>query len=347
VQVYVGGTSITPSYAGSAPGLAGVDQINFTLPDDVPTGCTVGFQIVENGVLSQETFLSIAPSTTATACIEGALTTSQLENLDNGGTIALGQASVSNGSVSAQFTSYTGFELPGLLLAPPAHAPGCTVTQTPVTPAPGTVISSTGIPMDAGTLTASGPSGSGLLNTALLDSGGNYGLGALPFGPAPVPIELLPGVYSLTGAGGNGVGPFNAAVTVPTPLAVSNFPTVVTRSAGLTLNWTGGNPADTVGISGAAANSVNGILVGAQFACYTTAGAGTFTIPASILNQLPASNPPANPTSVSPYGSISVSWATTPSSSNGSFSAPLTGGGMLLIGTFTGSAYTGESVAYQ
>src|SRR5206468_8476283 len=49
VKVIVGGVSITPLYAGRAPGLAGADQINFALPSSIPTGCTVSFQVSVNG----------------------------------------------------------------------------------------------------------------------------------------------------------------------------------------------------------------------------------------------------------------------------------------------------------
>ncbi len=40
VQAIVGGMTIPVAYAGRA-GYAGEDQINFTLPANVPTGCAV------------------------------------------------------------------------------------------------------------------------------------------------------------------------------------------------------------------------------------------------------------------------------------------------------------------
>ncbi len=85
VQVIVGGVSITPAYAGRAPGLAGADQIDFTLPANVTTGCVVPIQISENGMLSKTTYLSIA-APGASACVQQGYTTSQLQAFDNGAT---------------------------------------------------------------------------------------------------------------------------------------------------------------------------------------------------------------------------------------------------------------------
>ena len=49
VQVFVGGMAITPFYGGRAPCCAGEDQIDFTLPDNVPTGCTTELHVTVNG----------------------------------------------------------------------------------------------------------------------------------------------------------------------------------------------------------------------------------------------------------------------------------------------------------
>ena len=58
--------------------------------DNVPTGCTVSFQISANGVLSTSTFIAIAPDATSSACVLPGFTTSQLQSLDNGATITTG-----------------------------------------------------------------------------------------------------------------------------------------------------------------------------------------------------------------------------------------------------------------
>lgn len=125
-------------------------------------------------------------------------------------------------------------------------------------------------------------------------------------------------------------------MTIPTVLNVSNMPSQVTRSAGLTLNWTGGASSDQVLIGGLATNKVNGVDTGAEFSCLTTAGAGTFTVPSSILNQLPAVTQAALTAQTGTTG-LTVIWSV---SGAGQFSAPLTAGGSITNANFGASGTT-------
>ena len=360
VVVYVGGMAITPFYGGRAPCCAGEDQIDFTLPNNVPTGCTEAFQVSVNGILSQPTFLSIAPSASAAACVLSGYTTAQLQAFDNGATVtsgsfAMGQdagtipglGSYTEGEISGGFVQYTGFELAGA--AAPAGSftlpTGCTVTQIP-TPSNSlqTTATGTGTALDAGAVTLTGPSGSGLSSVALPETENLYSLDFEGEG-ATVNGKMVAGGYSLAGAGGTGVGKFNASLTIPVPLTVTNLPTTVNRSAGLTLNWTGGNSPDFVFIFGEATNAVNGVQTGASFACYTTAGAGSYTVPASILNQLPAVTSAAI-SNGSGEGTIAVEWILSLTGSNGMFTAPVVAGGS-VSGTFSATSENGGEAAYQ
>jgi hypothetical protein len=73
-----------------APGFAGLDQVNFTLPANVPTGCAVVIEIQENGIASMaHHFISIAPAGSS-ACTYSGYTTSQLQNLDDGALVYSG-----------------------------------------------------------------------------------------------------------------------------------------------------------------------------------------------------------------------------------------------------------------
>src|SRR4029077_16498081 len=66
VVVTVGGKVIPTLYAGRAPQFPGEDQINFTLPSDVPTGCYVPASVTVSGQVSQDFALEIAPAGAAT-----------------------------------------------------------------------------------------------------------------------------------------------------------------------------------------------------------------------------------------------------------------------------------------
>src|SRR5205823_5593107 len=75
------------------------------------------------------------------------------------------------------------------------------------------------------------------------------------------------------------------------PLTITGgLPTTVPRSSPLTLNWTGGNSADLVEIIGSTSSTTgtgtSAVTSSATFICLTTAGPGTFTVPASILGQM-------------------------------------------------------------
>jgi hypothetical protein len=91
------------------------------------------------------------------------------------------------------------------------------------------------------------------------------------------------------------VGGFSGTFDVTSEFVVANpddFKTI-TRSAGVTVRWTGGDPTVPVQITG---TSVPISITGVQgspvnFACLANGADGRFTVPASILAQLPASTP--------------------------------------------------------
>jgi uncharacterized protein (TIGR03437 family) len=341
VSVNVGGTNITPTYAGRTPGSAGLDQIDVELPNNITTGCTVPVQITEGSNTSQTLFIAIAAAGAANCVLPG-YTTSQLQALESGtmivttGGFSLDQESgtesgtnFSSGSVGGGFYQYTGFEIAGVTSSGSTTTPtGCIVSPIP---APTTNVLAAygfGVALDAGTVTLNGPANSLLSNVALPETSNLY---ALSFGSQFTTVpngKLTPGTYTLNGSGGTGVGKFTATLNLPALLTVTNMPTSVNRSAGLSLNWTGGNSSDLVYISGSATNTVNGVQTGASFVCFTTAGNGGYTVASSILNQLPAVTAAAISagTGVSDLG---VEWIV---GGTGTFSAPLVAGGTISAG---------------
>ena len=362
VQVILGGSvNVTPFYAGRAPGLSGVDQVNFTLPPNAPTGCSVQVQISVNGVKSQSTtFMAIAPDASSSACVQPGYTSAQLSNFDQGATVTVGGFQMSQFSetipgvgsekidiASGAFTQYTGFELPSI---PPdtsgnAGLPidNCIVSQSGTFQGGGLFVP--GVNLDAGKVTLTGPAGSNLNNTPFTETNNTYELNiGLEGTSTPIPGfgngVIVAGTYTIHGAGGTDVNPFDATVNLGTPLTVTGgLPTSIVRANGIPLAWTGGNPNDLVAIIGSTTQGTGTSASTVTFVCYTTAGKGGFNVPSSVTNQLFAV-----PTS---GGLISVASGVFPTSGNGLFNFTLASDNSSHPGTFTALVGTGGQAAYQ
>jgi uncharacterized protein (TIGR03437 family) len=358
IQAIVGGTAIPVLFAGRA-GYAGEDQINFQLPASTPTGCAVSFQISVNGALSPATTLSIAPSASASACVQRGYTSTELSSLDSGGTITTGGfdiisftenvASLGNftfSEVGGGFTQISGFQLGALPVSYSSITSGsCTVIRVSGTAgnlsAPGTVTH-----LDAGTVTISGPSGSGLSATSLIETDNTYSLEVGSVEgitlPGSVNGSIVAGTYNLKGAGGTSVGSFSSSLTLGSPLTVTGgLPDTVTRSQPLQLSWTGGNasdPLEIVGYSGSTSgSSTNPTITATEFICTTTAGAGSFTVPVQVLSALPATASTAD----GGTGFLEVASGPTPAT------FPVTASGQSITGTFAALLATAGAVTYQ
>ncbi len=309
VQGIVGGVSIPAVYAGRVATLAGEDEVVFNLPSTVPTGCTVPFQISVNGTLSTSTFIAIADND-SNACDQPGYTTAKLQDLDNGETIDAGSfnlmqvqetvpqvGTVKVDSAGGAFTKITGFQLAAASQMNVSTSISGACTVVPVSGSSTVMGGGNLTNLDAGAITLSGPAGSNISNMALQQDASNgyslsLGMEGLGIGlPGQENATLVAGTYTLAGAGGRDVGSFSVPITVGTPLSIT-LPSTVNRSQGLTLNWTGGNSSDYVEIMGYAGTSsgsgTNTTVDATEFICTTTAGPGTFTVPASVLMQLPA-----------------------------------------------------------
>jgi hypothetical protein len=219
----------------------------------------------------------------------------------------------------------------------------CQVIQATITGTSTSTGSSTDL--DAGVVTINGPSGSSLTNQALTKTSNSYsltnieGLGVVI--PGQTAFSLPAGSYTLAGAGGNDVGSFNTSLTLGSPLTLSApLPTNVVRSSPLTLNWTGGIASDKVEIVGAVSTSTGTgsteVTTTSEFLCVTTVGAGTFTVPASILSQLPA-------TTGTNVGILEVASFNT----SATFSATLRADGSAIPSTFGSYIGIGSEPTYQ
>jgi hypothetical protein len=113
------------------------------------------------------------------------------------------------------------------------------------------------------------------------------------------------GSFMFQATAGTQVGGFTTSVNFPTPLLQwtnQAADATITRSAGVTVTWTGGSSGTYVTISGTSSNA----SVSGYFVCIAPVGAGQFTVPAYVLLTLPASS--GNP------GSLFVENSTVPQS---------------------------------
>jgi uncharacterized protein (TIGR03437 family) len=357
IQAVVGGVTIPVDYAGRA-GYAGEDQINFTLPTNVQTGCAVTLQISVNGKLSPPVSISIAPDANSSACVFPGYTTQQLQSLDQGGSIVTGGFSITqfgitipqvgavkSDSIGGGFTQLTAFQLSSAAQVNVSviQQGSCQVIQSTST---GSTTSTGNLTyLDAGNVTVTGPAGSSLTNQALTKTNNSYGITNFEGSSFPIPGQInfsLPaGSYTLNGGGGPDVGTFSASLALASPLTVTGgLPGSVNRSNPLTLNWTGGNANDLVEIIGSSStqtgSGANAVTTSTEFICVTTAGKQTFTVPTSILTQLPAS------TANSP-GILEVASG----NSGNPFTASLPKLGGSTTGTFSSFVGTGAQVTWQ
>ena len=304
ITVYIGGVSATVNYHGrsSYPGL---DQINVVVPQNV-SGCAVSVAVQTGDYISNFGTMPIAA--TGRTCSDPALgvTSAQLQSLItkgsySGGTINLNQttttaiAGIGEGGhpIPGQTTTATSasaaffkvnvpqsFDFSALTQSVSA---GSCVVYTGGGNTPSVVTGITTTNLNAGpTISGTGPSGSasmsyanGAYNTTLLNG------------------FMAPGAYSFNNAGGGpDVGAFTAQFTLPSNLQWPDIQSFnnITRSSGVTINWTGGDPGTYVTISGMSLNSGGGQPIFGYFLCTAPTSAGTFTVPPFVLTALPASS---------------------------------------------------------
>jgi len=282
VQVYVGGVAANILYHGSA-GYPGVDQINLTIPNSVPTGCWISIAVISGGAIGNVATLPIRSG--GGACVDefSGLNGNQIApsggRTIRGGLVALGRTNTQAKSgrtisdfTDAAFEKYTGVYQPTYSLSPGS----CIVTYDTPVPIPGI----TGL--DAGSISLTGPGGL----SAQLKPQGIKGAFYFPLDQNAIPDAG--GTFTFTGTGGADVGPFTSTLVLNTLLVWTN-PSVadnVDRSQDLTLKWTGGNPGSYVYIDGTTGAGQNSVPV--TYRCLAHADDGQFTVPSHILSALPA-----------------------------------------------------------
>jgi hypothetical protein len=115
----------------------------------------------------------------------------------------------------------------------------------------------------------------------------------VPGAPGPMPLYLDPGDYAVdNGAGGADVGPFTATLTAVGPALTwtnADADLTIDRSAGVDIQWTGGDPAGNVTIESlsAAPDLVTRQVAGGVFICIVPNN-GHFFVTSDVLSLMPA-----------------------------------------------------------
>lgn len=313
VTVKVGGRPVTSSYAGPAPGFPGVDQINLPLPADAPDGCYVSLVVEAGDSISNE--LSIAKASRPGPCQHPlGLSPADLQALDAGGSVLLGSIGIQSGIVvSTRENTYTRFDAANAsfldqdaviigLLAQPVTADenyfSCTLTH-PIGVA-GVAIFAAANEIDAGEkLILSGPGKTLDLIRLGAPTSGTFGARGPSFysaqldpsapvaSPKDLPPSLFsPGIWQISGTGGRTINAFQQGLTLPPSIRWTNRDSLMTidRSKDQTITWDpdGYSDADVLTVT---LSSGSGVL------CRAHAAAGTITLPANLMQQIPPSAP--------------------------------------------------------
>jgi uncharacterized protein (TIGR03437 family) len=288
LKLWLGGVQATVSYQGRSGCCIGEDQIVFTVPNNVPTGCAVPLLVQIGNETSNNTAMPVATGsrncTTVIpeyASVQQAVLTGQPLTT---GSIKLAHFSDGGGTfeddAKFQFQNILGFNsgtVPFLIEWLDSPPLGTCLVYNNLDASWNTPVSGVSQAGAGSSFTVQGPNGSVSLSPGSLTEFNSQG------------TFLVPGAYTATGTGGTEIGPFTANITLPTAVTlvspVNNA--TVTRSDGLTVTWTGGIANEYMQIEvnspGDAANDF-----GAAAICTVVGNVGTFTIPPYVLLALPA-----------------------------------------------------------
>ena len=306
-EVFVGGKKASVQYNGRSGCCASIDQVVFQVPDGVPFGCWVPVYIRTGGT---------AVSNTATMAITADGSPCQEPNnalasvLIKGGTAGsyaptritvrhdVGARSPIDATTDT-FGAYQAQEKPGpfnfnpMFSLPPAgtcttysiigdHVNDKNATIPGMTPPTGRALDSGSINVGGAKVskTTQGGGYPGMTGTPLA--------GSIPSLPLTKTSALDPGQLSATLAGGADIGAVNANFTVPPPFTWTNRDQLqsITRSSGINLTWTGGDPNAAIFITGAGTDLPSNSTE--LFLCIAPPGTTSFTVPPDILANIPA-----------------------------------------------------------
>ncbi|MBK9169675.1 MAG: hypothetical protein IPM24_19755 [Bryobacterales bacterium] len=313
VEVLVGGVpSPSVQYKGRSPGFAGIDQINFTVPEGV-SGCYVPVTVLVDGVAGSYGTLSVYSQ--GNDCAD-AHSYARQEMAEVRGPLIFGSGNLelmrlhlfapflpSEGLVIDRIRGFFReqadqrflYAWPPVPAAPPLGT--CAMyhfkmnTELELLPVDFDRLR----PMEAGLeMTVTGPGGTKTLPFVYRQ--GYQGF-LWEYGNGDSQPYLAPGEYTLrNGSGSPDVGAFQASIRVREMIRWTNREQiqVVDRNQPLTVTWTGGDPeAEAAVIMGVGSRLEESQRV--TFVCTADPAAGTFTIPAHVTASLPPAPAVATP----------------------------------------------------
>jgi len=309
VTVLVDGVEVMPFFAGRVSGIPGLDQVNFFLPDSTRADCAIPVQLRVGGIASNPVTLAVA-APGAEFCASPRFSGDELRRLSLGEEVFQGIFDISSTLIeghfpgqefppqfSEAFIGLIGRMTPNNVVVEGTSLPpgGCTAWRRV---SRGDQIQFSNLAfegLDAGpAIEVSG--GPGAPVQASKVGANNQYVGSWPFGGGRL---VPPGTYAIAAQGGADVGPFQAEVSMPAfDWTNRGAITSIDRSRDLVINWSGGTPGgvNVTGfgarlISGSLMDPANALVDAVLFSCWQDAGAGTLTVPTSILSQLPAVGP--------------------------------------------------------
>lgn len=270
VGLTVDGQRVTPSYAGPAPSLVGVEQVNFQIPAGTRNGCAVPVEAFETLSSPQ---LTIAVQSGRGQCVDPPITSYGEIYLTQNTLYGLGtpQTSATFGAMFPAGPQLQAPAAPQIIMAPsytvdtnvataflstvPINIPSCPVPGYSYLSA-GTMSVAAGVP---GAVVTAAPNPLPLMGVSY---------------STPMPAGFLgPGVFMISGAAGSAVGLAGATFTVGSPIQITSpfqAGTIISESQPLTVTWTGGDANSLVKLT-----LISG---GRESYTYTPATAGTVTI---------------------------------------------------------------------
>lgn len=304
LTVWLGGVQAPVVYQGRSGCCIGLDQIVFTVPDNVPTGCAVPLVLQIATIVSNSTVIPVANGSRTCTPADPTVAAANIQQWASLASPTLGIAQIDSFQTPpqfhterAKFTFVRAFVpaalqpfLVSYLDQPPAGT--CTVVPSHDIFTAGTGFSIERflaklslVPIDAGSrFTFTGPKGT---TTTITANSSDW----VVFSPTGLFIgSTEAGSYTITGGPGRDVGAFTAQLTVPpaptfTSPSGSSTSLVVRRRLGMNVNWSPGGATGSVPLVLQAFTNAGDITA---VACTVLASTGTFTIPAYALLALPS-----------------------------------------------------------